>query len=228
MRGEDDERERLRGSLFDLRSAWHAQTRGQGNLSLLTRLARLPGAHRAADRGAARYLAGEIQLGGLMQTAQAFSSVQWALSWLIDNFPKVADWRASTDRVVHLHMALLDLEESVEGEGERITLHEPTESDSLIMRELGLARPPTARCWWRGGNRDPAPRTRTRSAASPAAARARSCWRGRRCMAWGRGSIQLPKGRHHLHAAEAPIFRSARCVMPCFIPRFRRASPTMC
>src|SRR5258707_3555116 len=36
MHGEDDERERLRGSLFDLRSAWHVQTRGQGNLSLLT------------------------------------------------------------------------------------------------------------------------------------------------------------------------------------------------
>ena len=30
------ERERLRGSLFDLRSAWNVQTRGQGNLSLLT------------------------------------------------------------------------------------------------------------------------------------------------------------------------------------------------
>src|SRR5882672_3913856 len=33
LRGESDERERLRGSLFDLRSAWHIQTRGQGNLS---------------------------------------------------------------------------------------------------------------------------------------------------------------------------------------------------
>ncbi len=36
LRGEGDERERLRGSLFELRTAWHRQTRGQGNLSLLT------------------------------------------------------------------------------------------------------------------------------------------------------------------------------------------------
>src|SRR6202022_3405779 len=72
---------------------------------------------------------------------QAFSSVQWALSWLIDNFPKVADWRASTDRVVHLHLALLGLEESIEGGGDRTPLQEPPESDSLIMRQLGLARP---------------------------------------------------------------------------------------
>ena len=77
-----------------------------------------------------RYLGGEIQLGGLMQTAQAFSSVQWALSWLIDNFPKFAEWRASTDRVVHLHMALLDLEESVEGdEASASRCMSPTESD---------------------------------------------------------------------------------------------------
>ena len=74
-----------------------------------------------------RYLSGQIQLGGLMQTAQAFSSVQWALSWLIDNFPKFAEWRASTNRVVHLHVALNDLEESVETPSdERIKLHEPT------------------------------------------------------------------------------------------------------
>jgi putative ATP-binding cassette transporter len=89
-----------------------------------------------------RYLSGQIQLGGLMQTAQAFSSVQWALSWLIDNFSKFAEWRASCDRVVHLHHALHDLEESADGPGhERITLHPPTDVDMLVLRELGLARP---------------------------------------------------------------------------------------
>jgi putative ATP-binding cassette transporter len=142
MRGEDDERERLRGSLFDLRSAWHVQTRGQGNLSLLTSSLAYLAPIVPLIVALPRYLSGQIQLGGLMQTAQAFSSVQWALSWLIDNFPKFAEWRASTDRVVHLHLALLELEEAVESpEGGRITLHGPTESDSLIMRELGLTRP---------------------------------------------------------------------------------------
>jgi putative ATP-binding cassette transporter len=142
MRGESDERERLRGSLFDLRSAWHRQTRGQGNLSLLTSSLAYLAPIVPLIVALPRYLAGQIQLGGLMQTAQAFSSVQWALSWLIDNFPKFADWRASTNRVVHLHVALSDLEESLETEDhERIKLHEPTESDTLIMRELGLTRP---------------------------------------------------------------------------------------
>jgi putative ATP-binding cassette transporter len=142
LRGEGDERERLRGSLFDLRSAWHRQTRGQGNLSLLTSSLAYLAPIVPLIVALPRYLAGEIQLGGLMQTAQAFSSVQWALSWLIDNFPKFAEWRASTNRVVHLHLALSDLEESHEAaSGERIKLHAPSESDMLVMRELGLTRP---------------------------------------------------------------------------------------
>jgi putative ATP-binding cassette transporter len=142
MRGEDDERERLRGSLFDLRTAWHRQTRGQGNLSLLTSSLAYLAPIVPLIVALPRYLSGQIQLGGLMQTAQAFSSVQWALSWLIDNFPKFADWRASTNRVVHLHVALSDLEASLEtSDGERITVHPATDDDRLIMRELGVARP---------------------------------------------------------------------------------------
>lgn len=142
MRGEDDERERLRGSLFDLRSAWNVQTRGQGNLSLLTSSLAYLAPIVPLIVALPRYLGGEIALGGLMQTAQAFSSVQWALSWLIDNFPKFAEWRASTDRVVHLHMALTDLEDDAEAPDDaRIVVHPAGDSDRLIMRELGVARP---------------------------------------------------------------------------------------
>lgn len=142
MRGEEDERERLRGSLFDLRTAWNRQTRGQGNLSLLTSSLAYLAPIVPLLVALPRYLNGQIQLGGLMQTAQAFSSVQWALSWLIDNFPKFADWRASTNRVVHLHVALTNLEASTEvGENERITVHPATDDDRLLLRELGVARP---------------------------------------------------------------------------------------
>src|SRR5439155_4194081 len=142
MRGENDERERLRGSLFDLRSAWHRQTRGQGNLSLLTSSFAYLAPVVPLVVALPRYLAGEIQLGGLMQTAQAFSSVQWALSWLIDNFPKFAEWRASTNRVVHLHVALTDLEDSAEApDRAHIEVHPAGDGERLIMRELGLARP---------------------------------------------------------------------------------------
>lgn len=141
MRGEPDERQRLKDSLGMLRSAWHTQTRGQSSLALLTSSLAYLAPVVPLVVALPRYLAGDIQLGGLMQTAQAFSSVQWALSWLIDNFPRFADWRASTDRVVHLHVALTDLEETVEApDGERIELT-AGDTDKLILREVGLSRP---------------------------------------------------------------------------------------
>ncbi len=142
MRGEADERDRLRGALSDLRSAWNVQTRGQGNLSLLTSSLAYLAPVVPLIVALPRYLGGEIALGGLMQTAQAFSSVQWALSWLIDNFPRFAEWRASTGRVVHLHLVLTDLEDDAAAPDDaRIVVHPATQSDRLIMRELGLARP---------------------------------------------------------------------------------------
>lgn len=142
MHGEPDERRRLRGSLFALRTAWNVQTRGQGNLSLLTSSLAYIAPIVPLFLALPLYLGGEMALGGLMQTASAFSSVQWSLSWLIDNFPRFAEWRASTNRVVHLHLALTVLEDSAEAsDGARIVLHPPGDADLLRMIELGLARP---------------------------------------------------------------------------------------
>ncbi len=45
------------------------------------------------------YFAGRIQLGGLMQTASAFASVQEALSIIITVYRELAEWRAVIDRL---------------------------------------------------------------------------------------------------------------------------------
>ena len=141
MRGEPDERMRLHGAMGDLRQAWHVQTRGQGSLALLTSALAYLAPIVPLIVALPRYLGGELQLGGLMQTAQAFSNVQWALSWLIDNFPRFADWRASVDRVVQLHTALHDLEDTIETpDGEHIEVTTGG-ADRLVLREVGLSRP---------------------------------------------------------------------------------------
>ena len=44
---------------------------------------------------APRYFAGSIQLGGLMQTASAFNQVQDALSWFVNAYTQLAEWRAT-------------------------------------------------------------------------------------------------------------------------------------
>jgi putative ATP-binding cassette transporter len=45
------------------------------------------------------YFAGTIQLGGLMQTASAFGSVQGAFSFFVSTYRQIADWRAVVERL---------------------------------------------------------------------------------------------------------------------------------
>ncbi len=45
------------------------------------------------------YFAGAIQLGGLMQTASAFGSVQGALSFFVNVYRQLAEWRAVVERL---------------------------------------------------------------------------------------------------------------------------------
>lgn len=49
--------------------------------------------------GAPRYFSGAIQLGGLMQIVSAFGQVQEALSYIINAYTDIAEWRAVIDRL---------------------------------------------------------------------------------------------------------------------------------
>ncbi len=55
---------------------------------------------------APKFLAGTITLGELTQAAAAFTLVQGAFNWLVDNFGSVAGWVSSLDRVGGLLLAL--------------------------------------------------------------------------------------------------------------------------
>ncbi|MGZ3460321.1 MAG: ABC transporter ATP-binding protein/permease, partial [Archangium sp.] len=56
-----------------------------------------------------RFFRGEIALGGLMQTAQAFAQVQNALSLVVDYqlYPQIAEWRAVVSRLVGFEAAMI-------------------------------------------------------------------------------------------------------------------------
>jgi putative ATP-binding cassette transporter len=48
---------------------------------------------------APRYFSGEIPFGALTQTAGAFAQVQGSLSWFVDSFATLANWKAVVDRL---------------------------------------------------------------------------------------------------------------------------------
>lgn len=54
---------------------------------------------------APRYFSGTIKLGDLIQTAEAFDKVRESLSWFINAYTDLADWKATTDRLITFHKA---------------------------------------------------------------------------------------------------------------------------
>jgi putative ATP-binding cassette transporter len=89
---------------------------------------------------APNYLSGEITLGALTQSAAAFVQVQVALNWLVDNYPRIAEWLASARRVTGLWAAFSDLDASVgSADEERITI-EDSPDDNIHLDGLSVAQ----------------------------------------------------------------------------------------
>lgn len=61
------------------------------------------------------YLQGSLDLGGLMMVVGAFGQVQQSLRWFVDNFPKIADWRAAMHRVTVFRNAVDEVDLHEEG-----------------------------------------------------------------------------------------------------------------
>jgi putative ATP-binding cassette transporter len=86
---------------------------------------------------APKYVAGELTLGQVMQAASAFVTVQIAFNWVVDNYPRLAEWTASGRRLGALLASLERLERAdVEETTGRITR---TEVEGHALRLRGLA-----------------------------------------------------------------------------------------
>jgi vitamin B12/bleomycin/antimicrobial peptide transport system ATP-binding/permease protein len=84
---------------------------------------------------APKFLAGTMTLGEVMQAASAFTIVQAAFNWLVDNYPRLADWTASARRVSSFMVSLDALERAESGEGiGRIARSEMTDAQNTALR----------------------------------------------------------------------------------------------
>jgi putative ATP-binding cassette transporter len=88
-----------------------------------------------------RYIIGTISLGALVQSAQAFQQVAAALSFPVDNLAKMAEWRASVERVLGLAHALGDLEEDITHPDPNTIVVEETQQPALVFHVLSIADP---------------------------------------------------------------------------------------
>jgi putative ATP-binding cassette transporter len=86
-----------------------------------------------------RYFSGEIPLGGLTQTANAFGEVQGALSWFVDNYARLTEWRATVKRLTGFQQAIRTAQAATAaGDGVRA---EPGPGPDLVLEDVGLRVP---------------------------------------------------------------------------------------
>jgi putative ATP-binding cassette transporter len=87
---------------------------------------------------APKYVAGTMTLGQVMQAASAFVTVQVAFNWLVDNYPRLADWTASARRLASLLASLARLERADREESIGRITHGETEGAALRLRHLSV------------------------------------------------------------------------------------------
>jgi vitamin B12/bleomycin/antimicrobial peptide transport system ATP-binding/permease protein len=81
---------------------------------------------------APKYLDGSMTLGQVMQAASAFTIVQTAFGWLVDNYPRLADWNACARRIASLMMSLDGLERAEQGDGIGRIQRGETKGDTML------------------------------------------------------------------------------------------------
>ena len=87
---------------------------------------------------APKYVAGTMTLGEVMQAASAFLIVQVAFNWLVENYPRLADWTASASRLASLLVSLDRLERAEREETTGRIVRKPAEAGTLRLRDLSV------------------------------------------------------------------------------------------
>jgi vitamin B12/bleomycin/antimicrobial peptide transport system ATP-binding/permease protein len=137
--GEPDEKRRLDGAFSRIFGTWWDFMRYNKRLTWFTAFY-----GQAADVfplvvASPRYFMGAIPLGVLTQTAGAFGRVQGSLSWFVDVWPQLAEWKATIDR-------LTTFGESMEA-ARRVTAAssgfalEPSVDEALRLEDVEVALP---------------------------------------------------------------------------------------
>lgn len=140
VRGENMEQKRLQVLFSRVSEAWQQQTQAWANILMFTSGYSVLSMAFPILVSAPRYILGIIPLGALMQSVQAFQQMVSALSWPVDNMAKVAEWRASVERVLGLIRALDTLEREMGRPDPRKIRLVKSEKPILAFHDLCIAK----------------------------------------------------------------------------------------
>jgi putative ATP-binding cassette transporter len=110
LKGEDEERRGVDQSFSEVLRAWRDVCVQNMRTTMVSQTSGYIAPILPIILCAAKFLDGSMTLGEVMQAASAFTTVQSALNWLVDNYPRLAEWAASARRVASLEASLEGLE----------------------------------------------------------------------------------------------------------------------
>jgi putative ATP-binding cassette transporter len=140
LQGESAERQRLSERFGRVVENWYG---------IMSRTKRLTAFTRSYSQAAVifpyilvapAYFADKIQLGGMMQTASAFSSVQTALSFFVSIYRTMAEWRAVVARLDGFEMAIASAA-TLATKPDSIHVVPSTGSDKIDLEQLLVRLP---------------------------------------------------------------------------------------
>ncbi len=140
VHGEHTEQSRFYSLFGDIIEAWKNQTTAQSHILMFTSGHSVLLMAFPILVSAPRFVLGSLSLGALMQSAQAFQQMTSALSWPVDNMAKIAEWRASVERVLSLVHALNKLEEEIASRDPHRIERIKTDKPVLHLHDLCVVR----------------------------------------------------------------------------------------
>jgi putative ATP-binding cassette transporter len=136
--GGNEERAGLDGAFTTVRKRWHELMIQYLRTTIVSQSANGLAPIIPILLCAPKYVAGTMTLGEVMQAASAFMIVQVAFNWLVENYPRLADWTASASRLASLLVSLDRLERA---EGEETTgriVRKEAETGVLRLRDVSV------------------------------------------------------------------------------------------
>ena len=150
---------------------------------------------------APRFFTGSMPLGGLMQIASAFGQVQSSLSWFVNSYGTLANWKASVDRLLTFKSALDQASvESMRNDGVQ-SVQGDTQELAGAEIELGV---PGDRVLVSGANFQFAPGERTLLSGSSGSGKSTLFRAIAGIWPYGRGRITIPRGAKLLFLPQKP------------------------
>ncbi|MBR1285855.1 ABC transporter ATP-binding protein/permease [Bradyrhizobium sp. AUGA SZCCT0177] len=130
--GEEEERDGIDKNFSNVLRQWSQLARQHMRTTLVSQGSGLIAPVVPLLLCAPKFLDGSMTLGQVMQAASAFTIVQTAFGWLVDNYPRLADWNACARRIASLMMSLDGLERAERGDGFGRIKRGETEGEAML------------------------------------------------------------------------------------------------